>query len=126
MDQTLKDLEKELYKINPQADDPMVWVTRDNRKIMISDLDDGHLFNILRMIKKRVYISLRRQILGKVMYILSKPDEINELCNEAMLSWRDYIPVTWKERVANLEKEINSRGITHWESRRPHDLRKNN
>ena len=32
---------------------PVYWKTKDNKNILIKDLDDNHLMNILKMIRKK-------------------------------------------------------------------------
>jgi len=101
MNNTLDQLEKELYKLNPSPKDPQCWVTRDHRIILIAALDDRHLLNILLKIK-RSFVSIFR---------------------ETPIDWRTLLPDSWKDRVKNLEEEILKRGYIDWESRRPNQVK---
>ena len=100
MKSILQQLEQDLYKLNPDQKDPEAWVTRDNRVIHISSLDDSHLLHILLYLRKRMWHILH-----------GLPD-----------NWRELIPAKWKARFDNLEKEMLKRGHSNWESMRVNQL----
>jgi hypothetical protein len=74
------------------------WRTKDGRKVEIKELEDNHLINILRMLKRKVVEAAKQH---------GRPDVAK--------NWRSYASTAGDQRLRFLEEEVRRRGLV-WDS----------
>ena len=95
------------------------WVTKDGQRIRIHEIEDSHLINILRFLRK----SCEKRRRFAEAYMLSGPGPRGDAACDAFDAelnqitegdWRQFIPKDRALQVHNLEEEAERRGL-QWE-----------
>lgn len=71
----------------PPAPDPNIWICGDGRTIRIDKLDDDHLVNVCKWLRKRI-VGLYRQHL-QALYLSIDPDDMGEHAYDAAMMEQD-------------------------------------
>jgi len=138
---SLADLKDELTSMDPAGLDPHdanVWVTRDKRQILITQMSTKHLINTLLFIKRGALQEIRYAIKDALVedgfWEIATPRDLSEavdyeanapmqLGSALVPSWYGYIYAPWYVKFEKLAKEAETRGCSEWENAKPNELR---
>lgn len=56
------------------------WTTRDGRTLLIEDMDDQHLVNTIKFIRRGAILRLYRELLTMEIYMEDAPDGARAAC----------------------------------------------
>ena len=95
------------------------WVTKDKQRLRIRDIEDSHLVNILRFVRRGCEVVRRRVEIQMLSYPGPSGDaacdafdaELNQVMDG---DWRHFIHKDRTLQVQNLEEEAERRGL-EWE-----------
>jgi len=95
------------------------WVTKDGQRLRIREIEDSHLVNILRLLRRNC--EKRRKLAETQMFCGPGPrgdaacDAFDAELDQIMDGdWRQFIPRSRAIQVQNLEDEAERRGL-EWE-----------
>jgi len=92
------------------------WVTKEKKRLRIRDIDDGHLVNILRFLRRRCEAIRTHRSLQMLEGPGPRGDAAcmafdAELDHMESRSWRQFLPKDRRDQVRNLEREAAKRGL---------------
>lgn len=83
----------------PEPPDVKTWTTRDGRAILLTDLEDSHLLNVIRMVARNIVLH------GLLMLSYPRPEgEMAQLAFDQEIS-------EYGEEIEDLQVEADRRGL---------------
>lgn len=97
-------------------DEPF-WVTRDGRVILIREMEDAHLLNTIRMLRRGVDAYILRDVREMSSYIADAPNEAADACTMEALALiamdaDEYLERKFPDVFPHLMAQVRGRGLS--------------
>lgn len=91
-DQVLSITGRFMDEPEPSKPDATHWVTKDGERLTITEMDDDHLRNTIRMLRRKADVMKLSEMWNMGMYMETAPDGAYDACESAMQQFEDMTP----------------------------------